>query len=38
MYYTNYHRTNHNVETCRVKRKKDPILIVSKATTQQIKI
>ncbi len=30
MYYRNYHRTNHNVETCKIKRKEESILIVSK--------
>jgi len=38
MYYTNHHKTNHNVETCKVKRKEDPIHVVSKLTTQLIKI
>jgi hypothetical protein len=38
MYYTNCHKTNHNVETYRVKRKEDPIHVVSKVTTQQIKV
>jgi hypothetical protein len=26
MYYTNYHRTNHNVETCTFKRKENYVL------------
>ncbi len=38
MYCTNYHRTNHNLETCRVKRNEDPILIVFEVITQQIKV
>jgi hypothetical protein len=38
MSYTNYHRTNHNVETCRLKRKEDFIPTVSKVTTQQIRL
>jgi hypothetical protein len=38
MYCTNYHGTNHNVETYRVKRKEDPIPIVFEVTTQQIKV
>jgi hypothetical protein len=37
MYCTNCHRTNHNVETCRIKRKEDPIFAVFDVTTQQIK-
>ncbi len=38
MYYTNCHRTNHNVETYRVKRKEDCVLAISKVTIQLIKI
>jgi len=38
MFYTNCHRTNHNVETCQVKRKEDFIPIVFKVITQQIKV
>jgi predicted metal-binding protein len=38
MYYTNYHKTNHNVETCRVKRKEDLVPTISDVTTQQIKV
>ncbi len=38
MYYTNYHKTNHNVETYRVKRKGDLVSTASKVTIQQIKI
>jgi hypothetical protein len=34
MYCTNYHGTNHNVETYRIKRKEDFVLVVSKVTTQ----
>ncbi len=35
IYYTNCHMTNHNVETCRVKRKEDLVHAISKVTTQQ---
>ncbi len=38
MHYTNCHRTNHNVETYRVKRKEDLVLIVFEVTTQHIKV
>jgi hypothetical protein len=38
MYCTNCHRTNHNVETCKIKRKEKSIIVVSKVTTQQIKV
>ncbi len=38
MYCTNYHNINHNVETCRVKKKKDFVPIVSKVITQHIKV
>jgi hypothetical protein len=38
MYCTNCHKTNHNVETCKVKRKEDPIVAISKVITQHIKI
>jgi len=38
MYYTNYHRSNHNVETCEVKRKEDIVSAISKITTQLIKM
>jgi hypothetical protein len=38
MYCTNFHRTNHNVETCRVKRKEDLVPIVFEVTTQHIKV
>jgi hypothetical protein len=38
MYYTNYHKTNHNVETYKIKRKGDLILAISKVITQYIKI
>jgi len=34
MYYTNCHRTNHNVETCRSKKKEEPIVIATKAIMQ----
>jgi hypothetical protein len=33
MYYTNYHKTSHNVETCRTKRKEESVIVVSKVTT-----
>jgi hypothetical protein len=38
MYYTNRDKTNHNVETYKVKRKEEPIHVVSKHTIQLIKI
>jgi len=38
MYYTNCHKTNHNVETCRIKRKEDHVPVVSKVIIQQIKV
>jgi hypothetical protein len=38
MYHTNFHTRNHNVETCRIKRKEDHVPTISKVTTQQIKI
>jgi len=38
MYCTNCHMTNHNVQTSRVKRKENFVLIISKFTTQQIKV
>jgi hypothetical protein len=38
MYCTNYHRTNHNVETYRVKTKEDHVLIVFEVITQHIKV
>jgi hypothetical protein len=38
MYYTNYHKTNRNVETCRVKKKENLVLVVSKVTSKHIKI
>ncbi len=33
MYCINCHRTNHNVETCRVKRKEDLVLAIFNITT-----
>jgi len=33
MYCTNCHRTKHNVETCKIKRKEESIIVVSKVTT-----
>ncbi len=38
MYCTNCHRKNHNVETYRIKRKEDFILVVFEVTMQQIKV
>ncbi len=38
MYYTNCYRTNHNVETCKIKRKEESMLVVFKVTTKQIKV
>jgi hypothetical protein len=38
MYYTNCHKTNHNVETYRIKRKENLVPVVSKVATQQIKL
>jgi hypothetical protein len=32
MYYTNYHKTNHNVETYRVKRKEDHVHAIFEVT------
>jgi hypothetical protein len=31
---TNYGRDNHNVETCRIKKKEEPIVVVIEATNQ----
>jgi hypothetical protein len=38
MYYTNYHKTNHTVETCRIKRNEDCVIVVFEVTIQQIRI
>jgi hypothetical protein len=38
MYCTNYHRTNHNVETCKVKRKENHVHVVLEVITQHTKI
>jgi len=38
VYCTNCHKTNHNVETYRVKRKEDLVLVISEVITQQIKV
>jgi hypothetical protein len=38
MYCTNCHKTNHNVETCRVKRKEDFVLAVFEVIIQHIKV
>jgi hypothetical protein len=37
MYYTNCHKKNHNVETCKVKRKKYIVPIVFEVIIQHIK-
>ncbi len=37
MYHTNWHKTNHNVETYRVKRKEEPILTVFKVLLNMLK-
>ncbi len=34
MYYTNCHRTNHNVETYRIKRNENLVHVVFEVTTQ----
>ncbi len=36
MYYTNCHKTNHIVETCRIKRKENHVLTISIVITQHI--
>jgi hypothetical protein len=36
MYYTNCHKTNHNVKTRRIKRKEESILVISKVAAQHI--
>ncbi len=38
MYCTNCHRTNHNVETCRVKRKENHVPTIFEVIIQQIKV
>jgi len=38
MYYTNCHKTNHNVESFRVKRKKKSIPTIYEVTSSQIKV
>ncbi len=38
MYCTNCHKINHNVETCRIKRKEDHVPAVYEVDTQQIKV
>ncbi len=38
MYCTNCHKTNHNVETYKVKRKENFVLTVCEVITQQIKV
>jgi len=37
-YYTNYGRDNHNINTCRMKKKEESILEMKKATTHNQKI
>jgi hypothetical protein len=34
MYCINCHHTNHNIETCRSKKKEEPIVAVTEATTK----
>jgi hypothetical protein len=34
MYYGNCHYTNHNVETCKSKKKEEPTITATKATIQ----
>jgi REP element-mobilizing transposase RayT len=38
MYYTICHKTNHNVETCKVKRKGNHVHVVFEVITQYIKV
>jgi hypothetical protein len=38
IYCTNCHKTNRTVETCKVKRKENPNVVVSKVITQHIKV
>jgi hypothetical protein len=38
MYYTNCHKTKHNVETYRIKRNEDLVLVVFEVINQQIKV
>ncbi len=33
MYYIECHRVNHNMETCRSKKKEEPIIVATEATT-----
>jgi hypothetical protein len=37
MYYTNYHCTNINIETCRSKKEEEPTIIVTKVAIQNSK-
>ncbi len=37
MYYTNYHHTNHNVETCENKKKEIHVIAITGVTTQASK-
>jgi hypothetical protein len=38
MYCTNCHRKNHNVETCRIKRKEDLVPAIFEINIQHIKV
>jgi len=38
MYCTNCHWTNHNVETCRIKRKEEYVPTISKVITQHLRV
>jgi hypothetical protein len=38
MYCTNCRKTNHNVETCRIKRMENHVLVVLEVITQYIKV
>jgi hypothetical protein len=38
MYYTNLHMINHNVKTCRIKRKDDLVPTIFEVPTQQIEV
>ncbi len=37
MYYTNYHHTNHNMEMCRSKKRKKPIVVAMEVNAQPTK-
>jgi hypothetical protein len=38
LYYTNYHHTNHNMETCRNKKREEPIIATTEITIQVGKV